>query len=377
MQPVDLYLEIPNPPQWDNVYTGFAGGDPFPRGHIGPSQFANYTFTLPVSGGVLNPASHVAYTQAYNAAIEQDLGHEFTLSIAYVGNHAEHIMASRQFNPAVYQPGYTVAQENEHRIYPGLGAVEYADSYEYEIFNSLQVNLVHRFNHGLTLLSNVVWSKNIDNESAANEGNAGPPNPFNLQSGRGVSDFDQRIRFNTSVNYKLPQFAASGFTRVLVNGWEANGIVKVQSGLPITITSGVDNSISGVGNDYANFVPGVSPVRPAGVSKIKEWFNPAAFTKNTIGTFGNVPRNYLRGPGFTDVDLSVFKEFAQEHRIHFRFQAEAFNAFNHTNLANPTASVSSGTFGQITSTTSSTGSVNMASVAGSPRVFQFGAKILF
>jgi hypothetical protein len=162
-----------------------------------------------------------------------------------------------------------------------------------------------------------------------------------------------------------------------INGWQANGIVKVQTGLPITITSGVDNSISGVGNDYADFVPGVNPARPAGASKIKEWFNPAAFAKNAVGTFGDVPRNYLRGPGYADVDLSVFKDFAQEHRIHGRLQAEAYTAFNHTNLANPTTSVSSGTFGQITGTTSSTGSVNIASVAGSPRVYQFGAKIIF
>jgi hypothetical protein len=202
MQPVDLYLEIPNPPQWDNVYSGYAGGDPFPRGHIGPSQFSKYAFDLPVSGGVLNPASHVAYTQAYNIAVEQDLGHNFDLSLAYVGNHAEHIMASRQFNPAAYKPGYTVAEENSHRLYPGLGAVELADSYEYEIFNSLQVNVTHRAGHGLTLLANVVWSKNIDNSSAANEGNDGPPDPFNLQSGRGVSDFDQKIRFNASLQWE-------------------------------------------------------------------------------------------------------------------------------------------------------------------------------
>jgi Carboxypeptidase regulatory-like domain len=377
LQPVDLYLQVPNPPQWDNIYAGYAGGDPFPRGHIASSQFADYNFTLPVSGGVLNPASHVAYTQAYNATLEQDLTHNFALSIAYVGNHAEHVMASRQFNPAVYEPGYTVAQENQHRIYPGLGAVEFADSYEYEIFNSLQVNLTRRFSHGLTLLSNIVWSKNIDNSSSAAEGNTGPPNPFNLQSGRGVSDFDQTIRYNAAVNYTLPNITANRVTGAFVNGWQANGIVKVQSGLPITITSGVDNSISGVGNDYAEFVPGVNLTRPAGASKIKEWFNPAAFAKNPVGTFGNVPRNYLRGPGFADVDLSVFKDFAQEHRIHGRFQAEAFNAFNHTNLANPTSSVSSGTFGQITSTTSSTGSVNIASVAGSPRVYQFGVKLLF
>lgn len=379
MQPVDLYLEIPNPPQWDSVYTGYAGGDPFPRSHITPSQFSSYTFDLPVSGGVLNPASHVEYTQDYNLAVEQDLGREFFLSVAYVGNHAEHIMSSRQFNPAVYTPnsGDTVANENSRRLYPGLAAVEFADAYEYELFNSLQVNVRHRVSHGLTLLSNIVWSKGIDNVSGANEGNDGPPNPFNLQSGRGVSDFDQAIRFTTSVNYAFPTFHLNRAAGILANGWQVNGIVNVQTGLPITLTSGVDNSLSGVGNDYADFVPGVSPARPAGASRITEWFNPAAFTKNALGTFGDVPRNYLRGPGYDDVDLSVFKDIASEHRIHGQFQAEAFNAFNHTNLANPTSTVSSGTFGEITGTSSSTGSVNIPSVVGSPRIFQFGAKVIF
>ena len=377
MQPVDLYLEIPNPPQWDNPYAGYAGGDPFPRGHISPSQFSTYTFDDPVSGGVLNPASHVEYTQTYNVTVEQDLGKGFDLTLAYVGNHAEHIMSSRQFNPAVYEPGYTVGQENTHRIYPGLGAVELADAYEYEIFNSLQINLSHRFGYGVTLLTNFVWSKNIDNQSGAMEGSDGPPNPFNLQSGRGVSDFDQKFRYNAAVNYKLHNFNGNHALCEVINGWQANGIVKIQSGLPITINSGVDNSVSGVGNDYADFVPGVSTKRPAGVSKIQEWFNPAAFAKNAAGTFGNVPRNYLRGPGYADVDLSLVKEFLSEHRIHGQFQAEAYNLFNHTNLANPVSSVSSGTFGEITATSSSTGSVNMTAVAGTARIFQFGAKILF
>ena len=377
MQPVDLYLNIPNPPQWDSVYTGFAGGDPFPRQHITQAQFASYNFTLPVSGGVLNSASHVAYTQAYNATIEQSLSKGFSLSLAYVGNHGEHIMSSRQFNPAVYQPGYTVGQENAHRIYPGLGAVELADSYEYEIFNSLQVNLTHHVGHGLTLLTNLVWSKNIDNASSAAEGSSGPPNPFNLQSGRGVADFDQKIRYNAAVNYVFPTYHGSRLVGTFANGWHANSIVKLASGLPITVTSGVDNSVSGVGNDYADYVPGISPNRPAGASKIKDWFNPAAFTKNALGTFGDVPRNSLRGPRYTDIDLSLFKEILPEHRIHGQFQAESYNLFNHTNLANPTASVSSGTFGQITGTSNSTGTVNMTSVAGSPRVFQFGAKIIF
>ena len=77
MQPIDLYLNISAPGggnpggTWDNVYNNYPGGDPFPRAHVSPSQFSTYQFLLPVSGGVLNPNSHVEYTMAYNLTVEQ------------------------------------------------------------------------------------------------------------------------------------------------------------------------------------------------------------------------------------------------------------------------------------------------------------------
>ena len=117
--------------------------------------------------------------------------------------------------------------------------------------------------------------------------------------------------------------------------------------------------------------------RPSGASKL-EWFNPAAFAKNATGTFGDVPRNSLRGPGFNNTDVSLFKDILPERRIHAQFQAQAFNLFNHTNLATPGVSVNStGTFGQITATSSSTGSVNIPSPVGTQRVMQFALKFMF
>jgi Carboxypeptidase regulatory-like domain/TonB-dependent Receptor Plug Domain/TonB dependent receptor len=369
MQPVDLYLSIPAPPAWDDIYAGYPGGTPFPRGHVSPSQFKTYKFITPVSGGVLDPGSQVNYTQNYNLTVEQQLGNKTAFSLAYVGNRSEHIMGSRQFNPAVFGPGATVGNENSRRLYPGLGAVELAQSYEYEGFNSLQVNVTRRQNNGLTLLSNLVWSKTIDNTSSATEGNAGPPDPFNLNSGRGPADFDQAIRFNLSANYLLPHFELHGWQNALLNDWQANAIVSLQTGFPFTVLSGTDRSLSGIGNDYADQVG--NPARPAGVSKIKEYFNTAAFVPATIGTFGNIGRNSLRSPGYADVDASVFKNMFTGERISAQFQAEAFNALNRVNFGNPAnagtapvSTISSGTYGQITS-------------ANSPRVFQFGLKLLF
>lgn len=376
MQPIDLYLNIPAPTvTWDNIYGNFPGGDPFPRGHVGPSQFKSYQFITPLAGGVLNPASKVEYTQDYNFVIEQDLSHNFAMNVGYVGNHALHVMASRQYNPAVGAPSSSV--ENSYRIYPGQGAVELADAYNYEITDAAEVNVTRRSSHGLTLLSNVVWMKTIDNGSSGTEGQAGPPNPFNLNSSRGVADFDQALRFTSSVNYALPRFNLNSAAGALANGWQVNAIMTSQSGLPITITSPDDNSHSGVGNDYADFVPGVSWKRPAGANKLT-WFNKAAFKTNAPGTFGDTPRNFLRGPGYEDLDMSLFKEIASEKRVHAQFQVEAYNALNHTNLANPASNATnSGSLGVINSTSSSTGSVNTPSQVGTQRVWQFALKLMF
>ena len=393
MQPVDLYLNIPAPGglnpggPWDNVYLNYPGGDPFPRAHVTPDQFANYIFQLPVSGGVLNPASHVEYTQAYNLIIDQKLPAGFSATIGYVGNVAKHVMSSRQFNPAVCAPGApcpnlnnstcatcTTGNENTRRLFPGLGAVEFADTYEYANFNSLQATATRRVSQGFKVLANFVWSKVMDNASGGTEGSAGPNNPFNLSAAYGPADFHQTFRTNVSVNYLQREIHASNrFVHELINGYEANMIWQGQSGLPFTITSGTDRSLSGVGNDFADPVPGVSPARPSGADFHKQWFNTAAFVPAALGTFGSVRRNNLTGPGYEEVDASLFKNFFSQERVHGQLRVECFNLFNHPTFANPTGSVNSGTFGQITATPSSSGT----GTQGLPRVFQFGAKIIF
>jgi hypothetical protein len=142
-----------------------------------------------------------------------------------------------------------------------------------------------------------------------------------------------------------------------LNDWQVNAITSLYSGLPFTVLSGTDRSLSGIGNDYSDVVG--NPARPAGVSQVREYFNTAAFLQAITGTFGNIGRNSLRGPGFFDVDTSVFKNFALTERLRFQFRAEAFNIENRANFNNPNSTVSAGvTFGKITA-------------ANDPRVLQF------
>jgi hypothetical protein len=111
-------------------------------------------------------------------------------------------------------------------------------------------------------------------------------------------------------------------------------------------------------------VPGVSSARPAGVSQVLEYFNPAAFAAAAIGTFGDTGRNILRGPGFFDMDVSVFKNFLMTERFRLQFRAEAFNIENRPNFQNPSSAINSATFGRITA-------------ANDPRLVQFALKLAF
>ena len=180
------------------------------------------------------------------------------------------------------------------------------------------------------------------------------------------------MRFNAAVNYIFPSYKGNHYAQAVLNGWEGNLIANVFTGLPFTVLSGTDRSLSGVGNDYADVVPGVNPhALTPGLNRSQQFFNPAAFAPAALGTYGNSTRNSLRGPGFEEVDLSLFRNFFPERRIHGQFRAEGFNVLNHPNLANPVSTLSSAAVGSITSTVA-TSSTNLG-----PRVFQFGAKILF
>jgi hypothetical protein len=225
-----------------------------------------------------------------------------------------------------------------------------------------------RMRSGLVYLIGYSWQKSTDvMSSTAFEGN-GTTHPYGqIQNDHGISDFSRAGRFIASFNYPLPFAAGRTVARYMFGGWQLNGIVTFQTGRALTITSGLDNSFSGINLDRADLVgnPILSDDRPK-ADKILRWFNTDAFAINAPGTFGNTGRGILTGPSFFNTDLSMFKKvvmpFAESHSLELR--AEAYNAFNHVNLGNPTTNRSSGNFGRILS-------------AGSPRIMQFGLRYAF
>jgi len=134
------------------------------------------------------------------------------------------------------------------------------------------------------------------------------------------------------------------------------------------MTSSADLSGTGLLKDRAVLVAGINPRGPGGCGASSgsciNWINPAAFTTPAKGTFGNVQKGFLEGPGYADWDTGLQKYFDITERYRFQFRAEYFNILNHTNLLAPVTGVSSAGFGSIKS-------------ASDPRIAQLALKFLF
>ena len=186
--------------------------------------------------------------------------------------------------------------------------------------------------------------------------------------------------------YKIDYYRGDNLlAKELANGWKVSAISFFNSGTPFSVTTGSDKNLDGYNNDRPNLAPGVTKGqiqlgghRSRFVEANSGWFNTTvngapAFVANGPGVAGgigpggadgNVPRDFLVGPGYRDIDMAVERDFVLPHGTGFEFRAEATNAFNMVSLNNPTGTLSSGSFSKI-------------SGAAPMRIFQFGGRFTF
>ncbi len=334
-----------------------------------PQERATKTFFLPMPIMDMNPNFTSAYVQQWNFNLQREVWKRFVLTFAYLGNKGTHLHVSEQLNPGIYIPGQsTTGNVDSRRIYQGYQTIEGIQSTAYSSYQSFQMNWNRRFENGLTVLGSYVFSKAIDMES--NDGNSGlgsqSSNPFDWDADKGLAAFNVRHRFLTSFIYQLPIFRGSkGLTQAVLGGWSVNGILTLQTGIPFSVTAGVDRSFSGIGLDRGNLVgPATTYNNESVANKIAEYFNTSAFVLPALGTFGTSGRDILTGPGLENLDAGLFKEVRITESRRFQIRWEVFNSLNRPPFQNPTASLSSSNFGRILT-------------AGNPRIMQLAAKFYF
>lgn len=361
-QPFSIKLIINTPTGGlENPYS--ESGNPFP---FTPPQSAQekaaYKFLTPLTVTEWDPDFRNAIVQQWNLSLQRQFFGSYIASVAYVGSKGNHLFMANELNPGIYAPGGRPLDQRRP-LYPTFANIADQASFGNSIYHSLQLSLNKRLSKGLTVMANYTFAKLIDDSSG--DGSV-PSNPFSYRNQRGPSDFDIPHRFIGSYIWQLPKLERlHPLLRHVVGSWETNGLVTLESGRPFSVTSGRDNSGSGMNADRADVAgdPHLDTGRPR-AQLIDRFFNTAVFSQNPAGTFGNSGRNVLREPGAATVDFGLIKAFPihEGHRLQFR--AEMFNLFNRVNLSRPNASQSAGTFGRITG-------------AGSPRVIQLALKYMF
>ena len=332
--------------------------------------------------------------------LQWELVKNFLLEAGYVGSKGTNLLQVITLNQPVYNStanAFTAPLGTALSIQKNVaGGIQQVQSTSNSRYNSLQLSLTKRFSRGLQFLSAYTLSKSNDYYSGGtiNELFAVAGDQVNWKSNYGPSDFDRRHRFVTSFLYDLPHLASeSGVTRALINNWQLNGIVTLQSGTPFSIVDAPNNTII----QRANFASGASGsflTSGSTQSRLSQYFTTPSFVRSCpIGTvlagggfvcsgagvgvvnnptfdrsnpFGNTPRNFLYGPGQKNVDFAVVKFVPLAETVRGEFRAEFFNLFNRANFANPNNNIAvPATFGRITST------------SAGPRVIQFALKLNF
>ncbi len=369
------------------------------------------TSTAAVSPSNVDPAISTPSVLDWSLRIEQELAPRTTITVGYVGFHSYHQILSEDMNEPVpsYAANGDVYYPSTAYANPALANSTSWVSQGVGFYGALEADVRRNFGNGFQLRGNYTYSKNLDDGSAWNTSVSGntpayvsfPLNP-KVDWGPAATD----VRHSASVNgsYELPFGASKHFLNhsskpvdFLVSSWTASGILTLQTGFPFSPQLGYNAAGNG---DSRN------PVRPSWNPNfsgslyphtVGKYFDPNAFIQPTVsidnpgggntiyGTYGNVSRDSLVGPGIKELDFSVSKQAHITEGLKMEFRAEFFNIVNHSNFLTPnevvytsapTISSSSGVETLTPSSISPTAGVVTATSTTS-RQIQFATKFQF
>jgi hypothetical protein len=359
-----------------NVFDAIFGGFPFPFAF--PLNDAVFELAPPSSKAinVIDPNLRTPYAEQWSLNIQQDVGIG-VLQVGYVGNHVLKLTAGSSITALNINRSdpFTLA-----RPIPSLGDIFIIAGYPQSNYNALQTTFKRRLANGLGFNVNYTWAHQIDDAIGFFKDYQ---DPNNTRADRAAGDSDIRHNLTFDLTYDVPSLRRifGSLPRALADGWQLNSITQIRSGFPVNVT--VTGGLFG-GSLRPNLIPGV-PVRPADYRLPERQFNPAAFAAPPPGTFGSLGRNALRGPGFSQVDFSVFKNTRLTETVSLQFRTEIFNIFNHPNFADPFSGLNrdplsnslqpTASFGQSFQTVGDQLGGQLG--AGGPRQIQFALRLIF
>jgi hypothetical protein len=319
----------------------------------------------------------------WGLSVQEALPADFLGTLSYVGSKGTHLLQESYVNVENLITGL--------RPYPDFSQIPWRGTTGNSEYEALSVSLKRSFSHGLLASANYAWSHEIDDDSnGSGDGDSITPQNVSCypqgapQCGERTSGaFDARHAFNANVVYELPFgpgksfLNQAGVLRTLFGSWSLSSMFTARTGFPVNLTTSATGPDGNTNDQRPNLVPDQPLYLAGGV------FNPAAFctpgTSDALypgGTcpsgFGDVPRNFLRGPGVWQLDMALAKRFPIKEQLQVEFRAEAFNVFNRAMYANPDGLISASDFGRIYLPLNTT-PVGL----GTPRQMQFMLKFSF
>jgi hypothetical protein len=408
---------------------------PFPQPQVPtPSEALYFSQSQYI---VMPQQFHPAYTIQWTLSVQREFGRSWQAQVQYIGNATRHNPFGLTFDPAVFVPGvwgangtgctgivttgpaavkagaagsncsttgnyrsrFLLTMDNPTGTNPA-GNASGGDQYEgggsgsnivddeaNASYNGLVSSIQHRMSANFSLLANWTWSKCLNIEDAQGDlSGTSIENINNPMMDWGPCGSDYR-HIENIVLVLRSNFSShlNRMEKLIVNNWELAPLIHIQSGAPFTVTSGQDNSLTDIGNDRPNLIPGVNPYAEVKFKKLsgatnRQYLNPAAFAQITVnctstttgacpalGTYGDVSKNSFHGPRFLQFDAQVSRIFPIHESLNMALRLEAFNVLNHPDFSTPSASLTSSTFGQVSAT----------ATGNAARVFQGSIKVNF
>ena len=305
------------------------------------------------------------YYQQWNFTIQHELTTGTLLEAGYLGSKGTKLVDRLNANQATLETNPAIPTSLASRTpYPLFGGtIRLSNNEANSTYHALIAKVERRFAKGFSLLASYTFAKSLDGASLIDDN---PRDIYNLALDKGRSDFDIRHHAVLSGTLELPfghgkRYLTSGFFSHVAGGWQANSIVSLRSGFPLSV---------GVSGDVCNCNASPQLAQQVGNPFVgfkrsnQEWFNTTAFANPIPGTLGTSGRNILDGPGSVNVDASLFRNIQITERLELQLHAESFNLFNHTNFGQPSVTVGSASNGTIAS-------------AADPRTFQLALKLRF
>jgi hypothetical protein len=398
--PTGTAIDTPNPSGgFDNPWLGFAGGNPFPTNGAAYFPNAGVYINFPI-----NPKP--TYVANWNATYQRQIGASWMASISYLGNKTTHLWSSGgEVNPAIYIPGNctagqygltkagacsTTSNTNQRRILylanPATGkyyaSINTMDDGAVAHYNGVILSLQHRLANNFTGLVNYTNSYCIsDTDFGAALAGSSNSQLFNRHADWGPCVFDTRHNFNASLVATSELKRGNALVNQLFSGWELAPLIHYSSGQPLNITVGKDNSLTGLGNDRPNQVlantAATTSICNNGSTPCVQWFNPSAFARNALGTYGDVGRNALRGPATFNFDVAVSRNFNFRESLRLQARLDVFNILNHANFVGAISPAGTVTGYTTLSTSEAASTFGRVQAAFDPRILQVSMKLFF